>query len=202
MFNGIVETTGIISQVENKAGCKHFVISPTLSFNDLQLGESIAVNGVCLTVTHFNQEQFSVSVVTETLRVTNLDQQKMGDVVNLERSLKVTDRISGHTVQGHVDGIGHIKSITNEGTALLVTISLPSALEKYVVKKGYIALDGMSITVIDAMSDSFTVTFIPHTQAVTIIPTYRPGQSINIEVDILGKYIEKLIGVTTHAYSY
>lgn len=205
MFNGIVETTASVLAVENNNDCKQLILAPTLPFSDLSLGESIAVNGVCLTVTHFNQSTFSVTVVPETLKLTNLSQLKMNDEVNIERSMQAHARISGHYVQGHVDNMGillELKPVAPASPALLAKVSLPNELAKYVVKKGYISLDGMSITVIDTGPDYFTVTFIPHTQAVTIIKNYQIGQSINIEVDMMSKYIEKLMGATAHVHSH
>jgi riboflavin synthase len=200
MFSGMVETIGIITDLIHQNGCKHFTITPTQRFDDLTVGDSIAVNGACLTVTQFTPHSFNVTAVPETLRITNLDKLYMQNPVNLERSLKASSRIDGHNVQGHVEAMGQILAITpDHSDAWLVKISLPHQLAKYVVPKGYITLDGMSITVIEATPEWFTVTFIPHTQAVTITKHYTPGAWINIEVDILGKYIEKLLGAYTHA---
>jgi riboflavin synthase len=194
MFTGIVETVGSIMHIEREEGCKHFTIKPVLSFDDLKIGDSIAINGICLTVTHLTTDTFNVTAVPETLRLTNLTHLHMNHVVNLERSLKLSDRLGGHYVQGHVDGMGQIIDLDHdESAAWLVKISLPVHLAKYVINKGYITLDGMSITVIQSTPEWFTVTFIPHTQAVTITQQYKKGSWINIEVDMMGKYIEKLI---------
>ena len=200
MFGGIVDTTGEIIETTFSKGCLYVKIKPHMSFKDIIVGDSIAVNGVCLTVTEFNGETFNATIVPETLRLTNLIDLKIKDVVNIERSLQSNQRIGGHQVQGHVDSIGKIISIQpDNGDALLVKISLPTHLSKYVVNKGYITLDGMSITVIDATPEWFTVTFIPHTQAITMCENYRIGTSINIEVDIAGKYFEKLLEAQKHA---
>jgi riboflavin synthase len=200
MFNGIVTMTGKITHIEIKEGCHYFIISPKDSFDEIVIGESIAVNGVCLTVTDFTNHSFYVTVVPETLRLTNLGQLVIHDTVNLERPLTLNSRIGGHYVQGHVDGVGRILEIKNDDSdALLVKISLPETVSKYVVAKGFITLDGMSITVIESAPDWFTVTFIPHTQQVTIVHHYRKGTAINIEVDMMGKYIEKLLGAHIHA---
>jgi len=202
MFSGIVETIGSIISIKHQSGCMALTISPHQLFNDLSIGDSIAVNGACLTVTQFTEEHFTVTVVPETLRLTNLHQLTVGDQVNLERSLKAEGRIGGHYVQGHVDGMGQILAITNDDSdAWLVKISIPPTLSRYIVKKGYIGIDGMSITVIDVTSEWFTVTFVPHTQTATIVPHYRPDSWVNIEVDIMGKYIEKIIGAHLHAIS-
>lgn len=201
MFSGIVEATGYINFIDLKDGCKHFSITPAIPFNDLMIGDSVSVNGICLTVTHFSPTHFNVTAVPETLRLTNLDHLKLNDPVNLERSLKMGSRIGGHYVQGHVDGCGQITEMTyDESSALLVKISTTENLSKYIVEKGYITLDGMSITIIKATPNWFTVTLIPHTQQVTIVHQYSVGSMINIEVDIVGKYIEKNIERIFGAY--
>lgn len=198
MFTGIVETIGIIKHIFIQDDCVDLLIEPQLAFSDLTLGESIAVNGVCLTVTDFSKEAFHVTAVPQTLRVTNLGLLQIGHRVNLERSLTLNSRVGGHLVQGHVDTLGEIIDIQSDGdAALIVKINIPKGFAKYIVNKGYITLDGMSITVIQANDHDFTVTFIPHTQNVTIIRQYQVGTKINIEVDMLGKYIEKLMGANT-----
>jgi riboflavin synthase len=200
MFSGIVSAIGLIKHIEFRDGCKVFIITPDTVMPDLVIGESMSVNGACLSITDFNDSEFHVTAVPETLRLTNLAYLDIGHKVNLERSLRLGDRIGGHQVQGHVDAMGKIMDITlDNSNAWLVKISLPDHLSRYVVKKGYITLDGMSITVIDAEPDWFTVTFIPHTQDVTITKYYSTESVVNIEVDILGKYIEKLMGAYKHA---
>jgi riboflavin synthase len=198
MFSGITETMGSIKEIIAEAGCQHFIIQPMLRFDDLRTGDSIAVNGVCLTVTRFDTDTFNVTAVPETLRLTNLKHLEIGDHVNLERSVTMSTRIGGHYVQGHVDGTGHILDISHDnGAALLVKIGVPATLARYIVPKGYIGIDGMSITVITATSEWFTVTFIPHTQQVTTVQNYNIGDEVNIEVDIMAKYIEKLTATQT-----
>ncbi len=193
MFGGIVETVGRVTASSLEKGCRHFTIEPQQTFDDIKVGDSVAVNGVCLTLTRVHEQSFDCSAVPETLTLTNLGQLTVGSRVNLERSLKATDRIGGHYVQGHVDGTGEISDIQSQGAAWFVTIKIEPALARYIVKKGYIALDGMSITLVQAGSDHFSVTFIPHTQEVTIVNAYRVGSKLNVEVDILGKYAEKLL---------
>ena len=194
MFTGIVETVGTITALDYQGDCLHLTISPELPFTDLKIGDSVAVNGVCLTVTHFSPDAFHVTVVPETLRLTNLSRLSQHSPVNLERSMQANARIGGHYVQGHVDGMGEIIAITPDGEqALLVKISITPALERYVVNKGYIGLDGMSLTVIETTPTWFTVTLIPHTQDVTLVKHYQIGTQLNIEVDMLGKYVEKLL---------
>lgn len=194
MFNGIVETIGIVEDIQTKNDCSHFILSSNKLFDDLKIDDSLSVNGVCLTITQIKNNKLAVTAVPETLRLTNLKFLSIGSQVNLERPMHVNSRISGHYMQGHVDGMGEIIDIQHEGDALLVKISTPPDLNKYIVKKGYITLDGMSITVIQAEKEFFTVTFIPHTQNITIVNQYSIGQKINIEVDILGKYVEKIVG--------
>lgn len=203
MFSGIVETIGVIAFAELKQGCKYLTIVPKHEFNDLVIGESISINGVCLTVTSFSTRTFSVTAVPETLRLTNLDQLNINDYVNLERSLKVSSRIGGHYLQGHVDAKCQILELTKDHSeALLAKISIPNKFARYIIDKGYIGIDGMSITVIQATSGWFTVTFIPHTQVSTITHHYRQGTWVNIEIDMIGKYIEKLLGAHIHANSH
>ncbi len=197
MFSGIVSAVGIIQHILTKKDSIDFVILAPEIFSDLIIGESIAINGVCLTLTHFSESCMHFTAVPETLRMTNLCELIENSRVNLERSITINTRLGGHYVQGHVDAVGEILEIRPDGDAArVVKISLPDSLGKYIVRKGYITLDGMSITVIEAASSYFTVTFIPHTQQVTIANQYRIGSKINLEVDILGKYIEKLLVAT------
>lgn len=193
MFSGIVTAIGIIQHILPKKGAIDFIIQVPPSYADLEIGESVAVNGVCLTVTRYAEGNMHVTAVPETLRITNLCELTENSIVNLERSITINTRLGGHYVQGHVDAVGEIIDLQTEGAALLVKISIPENLSHYIVNKGYITLDGMSITVIEAASDYFTVTFIPHTQEVTVVNQYGVGSKINLEVDILAKYIEKLI---------
>jgi riboflavin synthase len=195
MFSGICECTALIKSLALSNDCLHFMIVRPATFTDLKIGDSVAVNGVCLTVTELTAATFSVVAVPETLRLTTLQNLPAGSAVNLERAVRAATRIGGHYVQGHVDHYGEIIGLLPEGGALLATIRIPAALTKYIIKKGYIAIDGMSITVIDVATDTFTVTFIPHTQGVSIVNQYRQHTLVNIEVDMLAKYVEKLSGV-------
>lgn len=195
MFSGIVEATGVITFIETIYDCLHVRILPQINFSDLQIGDSVAVNGVCLTVTTLIDNEFTATIVPETLRLTNLKKLSLNEKVNLERSAKLDTRIGGHNVQGHVDGEGEIIDLQSDGeSALIAKIQVPDTINKYIVKKGYVTIDGMSITVMDVAPEWFTATFIPHTQEVTVTNQYRKGTCVNIEVDILGKYIEKLLG--------
>lgn len=194
MFNGIVECTGVVDQIESTPDCLKMAIKPHCIFEDLSVGASVAVNGVCLTITQLFHNTFDTTIVPETIRLTNLGDLCVGNEVNLERSLKANGRISGHYVQGHIDGVGKILELKPDGKeAMLAKISLPQKLAKYVVNKGYIALDGMSITTIESSADWFMVTFIPHTKQATIVKHYHKDRKVNIEVDILSKFVEKVL---------
>lgn len=193
MFSGITETLGYIEKITQHQGCKDFVIVPELRFSDIQIGDSVAVNGVCLTVTQYDRNQLSVTAVPETLRLTNLDNLAEKQCVNLERAMRVEQRLSGHFVQGHVDGMGTITDIQDEQGALRVTIYAPASITTYLVPKGFIAIDGMSITLIDTTNDYFTVTFIPHTMETTLVKNYTLGTKVNLEVDMFAKMIKKMI---------
>jgi riboflavin synthase len=196
MFSGVVEGIGTIAQLARLQGCLHITILPRTDFSDLKIGDSVAVNGVCLTVTQLENNQFSAVIVPETLRLTNLKNLGVNQIVNLERAVKIDTRIGGHYVQGHIDSEAEIIDLRSDGgAALLATFSVPPKTTRYIVKKGYIAIDGMSITIVTVDAGSFTVTFIPHTQAASIVHQYKIGTRVNIEVDIMGKYVEKLLGV-------
>ena len=188
MFTGIVEEVGSVRAV----GDGSLVIGASEVLSDVKVGDSIAVNGACLTVTTHDDSSFSVDVVPETLRRTNLGELEAGSPVNLERSMPANGRFGGHIVQGHVDGTATIHSIRGEGDALMVVFDAPTPLMRYVVEKGFIAVDGASLTIVNCDNFSFSVTIIPHTQENTIFKHKKIGDSVNLEVDIMAKYIERL----------
>ena len=188
MFTGIVEEVGRVQT----AGGGGLSVGASRVLDDLGLGDSIAVSGVCLTVTRLSDSGFSVDVVPETLRRTTLGSLGVGDPVNLERSLAANGRFGGHVVQGHVDGTASIESVVPEGEASLVCFAAPPAIMRYVVEKGFVAVDGISLTVVDCGERSFRVTLIPYTRENTAMRARREGDRVNIEVDIMAKYIEKL----------
>ena len=197
MFTGIVETIGVIKSIVEHDQIKTLVIAPQKSLDDLKVDDSIAINGICLTVVACDAQQFTVQAVPETLRKTNLGQLQISSQVNLERSMLPTTRMGGHFVQGHVDGVGVIAKIENEGEAKLLTV-IPAKAgiqenANLAVDKGYITVDGMSLTIIKADEHGFSLTLIPHTQAVTIAKHYQVEDRVNIEFDVLGKYIQKTI---------
>lgn len=189
MFTGIVEEVGTVKT----AATKSLTVLASTVLEEVKLGDSIAVNGVCLTVTTFDGSSFTVGLMPETLRRSNLGTLKSGDKVNLERALAVGSRLGGHFVQGHVDGMGRLESIRPEGDALIMRFSAPPDIMRYVVPKGFIAIDGTSLTVVDCEENSFTVSLVGFTQENIILPTKKPGYLVNLEVDILGKYVEKFV---------
>ena len=168
------------------------MIAASRVMEDVRVGGSISVNGACLTVTYFDQESFAVDVVPETLRRTNLGGLAVGGPVNLERPVAVAGRLDGHIVQGHVDGTATVDSISYEGDALLMRFRAPESIMRYVVEKGFIAIDGTSMTIVNCTDDSFVVTVIPHTRENTLFGTLEEGSVVNLEVDILAKYLERL----------
>ena len=188
MFTGIVEEVGIV----RAAGQGRLTIAAREVKPTLEIGGSISVNGACLTVTRLDSDEFSVDVVPETLRRTNLGLLSSNSPVNLERPLRSDGRLDGHIVQGHVDGTGTIGEISEDGEALMVRIDVPAQLVRYVVEKGFIAVDGVSLTVVHCDEAGFSVTVIPHTRDHTVFGSRSVGDAVNIEIDILAKYVERL----------
>ena len=160
---------------------------------DIRLGDSIAVNGTCLTVTRYADSSFTADVMPETVRSTVLAHLKPGDPVNLERTLQLGSRLGGHIISGHVDGVGIITSKVREENAIIVTISAEPDILRYVIKKGSVAIDGISLTVVNIAEDWFSVSLIPHTAQMTTLGLKRTGEHVNLETDIIGKYVEKLL---------
>jgi riboflavin synthase len=193
MFSGIVEETGTIAHIDARPGGTTLTIQALQVLADLKVGDSLAVNGACLTVVRSDQTACVVELAPETLRKTALGQLRQGDEVNLERSLAANGRVGGHFVQGHVDSIATVVALQPDGEAVMVTFRVSEALMRYIVPKGYVALDGMSLTVVETGPDWFTISFIPHTRIMTIVRHYQPGRLVNLEVDVLGKYVEKLL---------
>lgn len=193
MFSGIIETTGTIASLVHSRQGVRLTLIPTTPLENVALGESICVNGVCLTVTTVRDTALSFDVSAESLRRTTLGDLQPGDLVNLERSLRLQDRLSGHLVFGHVDGIGQITAIAPEGDSFLYTFTIPAELGRYLVEKGSVAVDGISLTVFHCQPTAFTCAIIPHTYHVTTLHTKKPGDRVNIENDMQGKYIEKFV---------
>ncbi|MEM9616853.1 MAG: riboflavin synthase [Pseudomonadota bacterium] len=192
MFTGLIEEIGDVKTVLKTAESFDLTIAAHIVLDSVKLGDSIAINGVCLTVTAFDETGFTVGLAPETLKRTNIGDLVEGDPVNLERSLLPTTRLGGHFVQGHVDTTGIIKSFRPDNDALWLTVETDPALMRYIVTKGYVAIDGTSLTVVDTGADWFNVTLINYTQSKIILPRKKPGDRVNLEVDILAKYIERL----------
>ncbi|AQS59474.1 riboflavin synthase [Desulforamulus ferrireducens] len=193
MFTGIVEEIGTIKGITRGPDSAHLTILASKVLEDVKLGDSIAVNGVCLTVTAFSEGSFTADVMAETLAKTNLGALRPGSKVNLERALRLGDRLGGHWVSGHVDGVGSIVRIEKRDIATLITIQAPPQVMKYIIKKGSVGIDGTSLTVVDFVGDTFQVSLIPHTAQATILGSKGIGATVNLESDILGKYIERLL---------
>ncbi len=193
MFTGIVEELGRVTEVRRGSDDARITVAGPTVTTDAKLGDSIAVNGVCLTVTDLRNGSFTADVMLETLRRTSLHAVEAGSRVNLERPLTLADRLGGHLVQGHVDGTGTVLDRTPAERWELVRISLPAALTRYVVEKGSITVDGVSLTVVEVTPDAFTVSLIPATLAATTLGLRTVGEIVNLEVDVLAKYAEKLL---------
>ncbi len=191
MFSGIIECVGTVASVHRSRGDAELTL--TSRFRGLVLGESIAVNGACMTVTARRGSTFTVLVSAESLRRTTLGALRRRDPVNLERSLRVSDRLSGHFVFGHVDGMGTVETIDPEGGSALYRFALPANLSRFLVEKGSIAVDGVSLTVFDCSRRSFTVAVIPHTAEATTLGRKRPGDRVNLETDMLARYVDRAV---------
>lgn len=194
MFTGIIKAKGKVSRSEDRGGDKRLTIeSVDLPWREFEIGESISVNGVCLTAVELNDNGFVTDVSLETLNVTALADIRNGTVVNLEPSVSVGERLGGHLVSGHVDCIGVVESRTNDARSIRLRINVPAEYARFVAKKGSICVDGVSLTVNEVSAGCFEVNIIPHTAEVTIIGDYSTGSRVNIEVDVVARYLERLI---------
>ena len=193
MFTGIVEEMGVIKRLEKSGAGTTLTILASTVMDDLEAGASVSVNGACLTVVSVGEREFAVEVSPETLAVTTLGQLAAGTPVNLERAMRVHDRIGGHLVAGHVDGVGSIRNRTPEGNAIVLTIEAPREVLRYCVHKGSITLDGFSMTINEVSDRNFSVAVIPHTAKATTLGLKKPGETVNLEADLIGKYVERLL---------
>lgn len=193
MFTGIVEELGVVEALVDQGDAIRLTVRGPHVTLDAGLGDSIAVNGCCLTVAERDQETFTADVMRETLDKTSLGVLAVGDRVNLERAVTPQTRLGGHIVQGHVDGTGTVVSRTPSEHWEVVEVSLPAEIARYVVAKGSITVDGISLTVVDVRPESFTVSLIPETLARTTLGTKQPGEPVNLEVDVIAKYVERLL---------
>lgn len=202
MFTGLVEGLGRVVATEPETAGIRLIIAPPATMLGIegdrcQLGDSVAINGCCLTVIEIRHDCWAFQAGTETLSKTNLGSLKVNDPVNLERSLPVNGRLGGHFVQGHVDGVGQVEAIDREGEWVAMWFRVPESLARLMVSKGSVAVDGISLTVVNAEQNRFSVALIPHTLTVTTLGVRQVGDTVNIETDILGKYVQKLLAVST-----
>jgi len=189
VFTGIVEEVGVVANISDNG----MTVRATKVTEDLKLGDSIAVNGTCLTAVSFDRTEFSVDLSPETMRRTSLGQLSVGGPVNLERALLASDRMGGHIVQGHVDGTGRVMSTKRDRDSTIFRIRVPKRLNRYIVEKGFVAVDGISLTVVKRGASSFTLAVIPYTLANTNLAALSVGDRVNLEADILAKYVESLL---------
>lgn len=193
MFSGIVEEMGVVkSLVPGLAGARLSILAGIV-LKDLQLGESVSVSGACLTAAEVGETDFAVDVSVETLGVTTLGTLTAGAAVNLERALRLTDRLGGHLVTGHVDGTGILRERTQAGNTLLLTLEVPESILRYCIPKGSITVDGVSLTINGVSENGVSVAIIPHTAKVTTLGIKQPGDAVNLESDLIGKYVERLL---------
>lgn len=195
MFTGLIAELGTVKALNRQGISYHLTVNAKKIQENLKIGDSVAVNGVCLTVVDKQEDSFTADVMPETVRLTNIGLLQVGDKVNLERTLRLCDGLDGHLVTGHVEGLGVIKSKQQEGIAVIVTIETEARLLKYILTKGSIAIDGISLTVIRTDETSFAVSLIPHTAKETTLGFKAVGDKVNLETDIIGKYVERMLGL-------
>lgn len=192
MFTGIIEDIGTIQSIKKNTKSQTMTISSSI-LEDVKLGDSIATNGLCLTVTKLSSNTFDVDVMVESMNRSNFKDLKVGSVVNLEKAMRMGDRFGGHMVSGHIDGVGTIKSFKKEENATWVTIEVPQSLRKYATMKGSIAIDGISLTIANIKSNDVEVSIIPHTKTQTTLLSKKVGDKVNLEMDMMVKYVETLL---------
>ena len=194
MFTGIIQALGTIRSLDHRGeDIKLTVSSEKLDMSDVALGDSIATNGVCLTVTEFGHDYYCADVSAETIKYTGFANYKPGSTVNLEKAMRPTDRFGGHIVSGHVDGVGEVKRIVKHATYIEIWVAAPTDLAKYIAHKGGFNVDGVSLTVNEVDGNEFMLWIIPHTLQETVIGTYKAGSRINLEVDVVARYLERLM---------
>lgn len=193
MFTGIIEEIGKVKSIVRHSNSIKLTVSARKIMSDIHIGDSISTNGICLTVTTFTDDSFTVDVMPETMMTTNFKNLKVNDEVNLERALSVNGRLGGHIVSGHIDGIGTIVKKYKDDKAIRMSFSAPSSILELIVKKGSIAIDGISLTVTDLDSTSFSVSIIEHTQGETTLTSKKIGDTVNLENDVIGKYVQRLL---------
>ena len=201
MFTGIIESLGNIKTIRSSGrGGKRFAIEADINLDGTDIGESIAVNGACLTVVEIDVKRFEVDVSPETLEKTTLGNARTGERVNIERAMRLSDRLDGHLVSGHIDGVGTITGKKITGNAVIITFSTPVSISRYVIKKGSVAVDGVSLTVNNCDEGWFEVSIIPHTARLTTMGIKGEGGFVNIETDMIGRYVERFVGLQSGDY--
>jgi riboflavin synthase len=198
MFTGIIEGFGTIREIRPEGQGKRMTVDADFFLEQTKIGDSICVSGACLTVVMIDGKRFTVDVSPETLAKTTFKSAKIGDRVNLERALRLSDRIDGHLVSGHIDGIGSVTLKQNMGNAIIVSFKVPEFISHYMIQKGSVAVDGISLTINNCGHDSFDVSIIPHTAKLTTIGFKKAGDLVNIETDMIGKYVERFVGDKHH----
>ena len=191
MFTGIIEEIGTVANIERGAKSSRITVSAERIFDDLKIGDSVSVNGMCATAAEISGNTFTADIMAESMRRTNLGDLKKGSRVNLERAMQLNGRFGGHIVSGHIDGTGVIISQRREDNAVWLTVGAAENIMRYIIEKGSIAIDGVSLTVASVYSDAFAVSLIPHTAGETTLLSKRTGEKVNLECDIMGKYIER-----------
>ena len=193
MFTGLIEELGVVRSIKKNAEGAYIVVGASKILADLKIGDSVSVNGPCLTVTSFNQDSFTVFAMPETLKKSTLGGLTAGEKVNLERAMTLGGRLGGHLVSGHIDAVVTLTGRNPQGGAIILDFEAPHTLMRYIVTKGSVSLDGVSLTVVDTAESSFSVGLIPHTSAETTLGYRKIGLSVNLEVDLIGKYVEKML---------
>jgi riboflavin synthase len=194
MFTGIIQAIGNISKIDSNGPDSRIVFKAgRMKLDDVKIGDSISVNGVCLSITEKTKDSFSSDLSSETLSLTTFIEMRANSKVNLEKAMNFSSRVNGHLIAGHVDGVGIIKKMKNDGRSILILIEFPEELEKYISKKGSIAVDGVSLTINGTKENTFGINIIPHTLSGSIISEYNIGTKVNIEVDLIARYLEKLV---------
>jgi riboflavin synthase len=196
MFTGIIEETGVIKSIRHGNRSTELTIGAELILADIKIGDSISTNGICLTVTRYDHQTFTIDAMPETLRNTSIGLLKPGHIVNLERALRLCDRLGGHLVSGHIDGTGIVKQITRDDNAIRIDVGADPSILRYIVARGSVAIDGISLTVTHVNPGQFGVSIIPHTQKSTSLHHRKSGDVVNIECDMIAKYVEKLTTIT------
>lgn len=194
MFTGIIQAKGVIKAIEERGGDSRFVFDTrTMELSDMSIGDSIAVNGACLTILEKENHSFSADLSKETLALTTFSNLAVGSPINLEKAMQLSDRLNGHMVSGHVDGIGKVIQMQDDARSVRYMIQVPANLSRYLSQKGSVTVDGVSLTINEVEGNNFSVNIIPHTLAETIFSEYKEATEVNIEVDLIARYLEQLI---------